>query len=154
MPGLDISLRGPLGRGFLIPASARKIALVAFDAAPLHLRGLIQSAFKQKASVVVVSNFAVGNLSDEVEVQPLSVLNDVMAWADYAAFDVTREKLHQLRERLGVKNQLPALLEAQILIRTSMPCGGVAECGICTVILKSEWQLACKEGPVFDLWGI
>jgi len=154
MPGLTVSLRGPLGHGFSIPAVARRIALVAFDDAPVRLRSLIQPAFKQKAAVVVVSDFAVGNLSDEVEVQPLSVLSDVMAWADYAAFDVTRENLSQLREKLGMKEQVPAGLEAQVLIRTSMPCGGVAECGMCAVSLKAEWRLACNDGPVFDLRGI
>ena len=151
MPGLVVSLRGPLGRGFAIPASARRIALVAFDDSSMRLRGLIRLALKQGAAVVVVSDLAVGNLSDEVEVQPISALAEVMAWADYAAFDVARENLLRLKERLGVKNQLPAAPEAQILIRTAIPCGSVAECGVCAVSLKSEWQMACKDGPVFDL---
>ena len=154
MPGLNISLRGPLGRGFAIPAFARKIALVAFDDAPLRLRGLIHPALKQGAAVVVISDFAIGNLSDEVEVQPVSALAEVLAWADYAAFDVARENLPGLREKLGSTKQLPALPEAQVLIRTSLPCGGVADCGVCAVSLKSEWQLACKDGPVFDLMEI
>jgi len=25
-----------------------------------------------------------------------------------------------------------------------------ADCGICAVPLKSDWKLACKDGPVFD----
>jgi hypothetical protein len=36
MPGMALSLRGPLGRGFNIPVSARRIALVAFDDAPVR----------------------------------------------------------------------------------------------------------------------
>ncbi|MEP6894476.1 MAG: hypothetical protein ABI986_02595, partial [Chloroflexota bacterium] len=139
MPGLNISLRGPLGRGFAIPAFARKIALVVFDDAPLRLRGLIRPALKQGAAVVVISDFAIGNLSDEVEVQPLSALAEVMAWADYAAFDVARANLPGLREKLGLTKKLPALPKAQVLIRISMPCGGVADCGVCAVSLKSEW---------------
>jgi dihydroorotate dehydrogenase electron transfer subunit len=131
--------------------SARKIALVAFDDAPLRLRGLIRPALKQGAAVVLVSDFHVDNLSDEVEAQPLSALQDVMAWADYAAFDVARVNLFELRERLGVLKQAQASCEAQILIRTAVPCGGVADCGVCGVSLKSGWQLACKDGPVFDL---
>ena len=151
MPGISLSLRGPLGHGFLIPASARKIALIAFDDAPLRLRGLIRPALKQGAAVVLVSDFNVDNLSDEVEVQPLSALLDVMTWADYAAFDVARENLFGLREQLGVLKQLPASYEAQVLIRAAMPCGGIAECGVCAVSLKSGWQMACKDGLVFDL---
>ena len=30
-PGLELSLRGPLGRGFTLPVSARKVGLIAFD---------------------------------------------------------------------------------------------------------------------------
>ena len=151
MPGRQISLRGPLGRGFVIPASARKIALVAFDDAPLRLRGLIRPALKQGAAVVLVTDFTVENLSDEVEAQPLSALQDVLGWADFAAFDVARVNLFELKERLRAMKQLPAACEAQVLIRTAVPCGGVADCGVCAVSLKSGWQLACKDGPVFDL---
>jgi len=151
IPGTVISLRGPLGRGFAVPVFARKIALVAFDDSPLRLRGLIRPALKQGAAVVLVSDFHVDNLSDEVEAQPLSALQDVMAWADYAAFDVARVNLFELRERLRVLKQAQAASEAQVLIRTAVPCGGVADCGVCGVSLKSGWQLACKDGPVFDL---
>ncbi|MEP7137214.1 MAG: hypothetical protein ABI904_19985 [Chloroflexota bacterium] len=151
MPGLSISLRGPLGRGFAVPVAARKIALVAFDDAPSRLRGLIRPALKQGAAVVVVSDFPVGELSDDVEVQPSATLHEVLAWADYAAFDVARENLFGLREKLGTMKQASAAVEAQVLIRTAMPCGGVADCAACAVSLKSGWQLACKDGPVFDL---
>jgi dihydroorotate dehydrogenase B-like protein len=150
-PGLNVSLRGPLGRGFTVSTSAGKIALVAFDDVPVRLRGLIQPALKRRAEIVVVSNFAIGDLSNEVEAQPLSALSEVMAWADYAAFDVARVNLFELREKLGGTKQLSALNEAQVLIRTPMPCGGVADCAVCAVSLKSGWQLACKDGPVFDL---
>ena len=151
MPGLNISLRGPLGRGFTIPISARKIALIAFDDTPVRLHGLIRPALKQGAAIVVVSDFAVGDVSDEVEAQPLSALGEVLAWADYAAFDVARTNLLELKEKLGMLKQLPVLYEAQVLIRTSMPCGGVADCGVCAVSLKSGWQMACKDGPVFNV---
>ena len=151
MPGRQLSLRGPLGRGFAIPVAARKIALIAFDDAPSRLRGLIRLALKQDAAVVLVSDFAVDNLSDEVEAQPLAALQDVMAWADFAAFDVARVNLFELREKLGFMKQAQAACEAQVLIRTAVPCGSVADCGVCGVNLKSGWQLACKDGPVFDL---
>jgi dihydroorotate dehydrogenase electron transfer subunit len=123
---------------------------VAWDDTPARLKGLIRPALKQDAAVVLVSNTAPDDLSDDVEVQPLSGLNDVLAWADYVAFDVGHENLHQLREQLGKQNPLPAGVNAQVLVRTPVPCGGIAECGVCAVTLNSEWKLACKEGPVFD----
>jgi NAD(P)H-flavin reductase len=151
MPGMEVSLRGPLGRGFAVPASARKIALIAYDDSPSRLRGLIRPALKQTAAVVLVTDNANDNLPDEVETQPLSALSEIITWADYVAIDVARANLFELKERLGELNQLSALKEAQVLIRTPMPCGGIAECGVCAVSLKSGWKMACKDGPVFDL---
>jgi len=151
-PGAEIYLRGPLGRGFALPPSARKVALVAFDDHPARLSGLIQLALKQGAAVVLVCDEHELQLPDEVEIQPLSALGDILEWADYTAFDVTREKLSVLKEVVGKQYQMPAGKEAQVLIRTSMPCGGMADCGVCTVTMKSNWKLSCKDGPVFD-WG-
>ena len=149
-PGQQLYLRGPLGRGFERPPFARRVALIAFDTPPVRLRGLIKPALKLEAAVVLVCDSASEQLPDEVEVQPLSALADILNWADYIAFDVARENLPRLRERLGTSNQLPALRAAQVLVRTLMPCGGVADCGVCAVQLKSAWRLACKEGPVLN----
>jgi dihydroorotate dehydrogenase B-like protein len=149
-PGQGIALRGPFGRGFEIPAIARKIALIAYDDSHLRLRGLIQPALRQGAAVVLVGNLAIENLPDAVELQPLSLLPEIIAWADYAAFDVARENLSGLAERLGEPKQVSAWSGAQVLIHTPVPCGGVAECGVCAVSLKSGWKMACKDGPVFE----
>lgn len=151
MPGMEISVRGPLGRGFELPASARKVALIAFDDSISRLRGLIQPALSQGAAVVLVCDSRAESLPDDVEVQPSSALTEIVEWADYLAFDVARENLHGLMERLGKQNQASALREAEVLIRTQIPCGGVAECGVCAVTTKSGWKMACKEGPVFRL---
>ena len=150
-PGDSLHLRGPLGRGFNVPPGARRIALIAFDDAPVRLRGLIRPALAQNASVVLLSNSLGDGLPDDVEVQPLSAVGDVLKWADYIALDVNRENLPGLRQKLLEQNRLAAAKDAQVLIHTAMPCGGIAECGVCAVSTKSAWKLACKDGPVFDL---
>ena len=149
-PGHEIYLRGPLGRGFMLPSSARKVALVAFDDSPARLHGLIRPALRQKAAIVLLCDSRLDNLPDAVEVQPVSALSEIMDWADYAAFDVSRENLPGLKERLFNRRQAKSLYEAQVLVRTPVPCGGMAECGVCAVTVKSAWKMACKEGPVFD----
>jgi NAD(P)H-flavin reductase len=149
-PGLSLHLRGPLGRGFSLPLAARRVGLVAFDDSPARLRGLIRPALKQDAAVVLVSNSSPDNLPDDVEVQPLSALNEILEWADYAAFDIARENLPQLREWRRKRNPLAVEIDAQVLVRTPVPCGEIAECGVCAVTLTSDWKLACKDGPVFD----
>jgi dihydroorotate dehydrogenase electron transfer subunit len=129
---------------------ARKTGLVAFDGAPERLRGLVRQSLQQEAAVVLVCDSAPENLPDEVEVQPLSVLYEILEWADYVAFDVARENLSPLREQLAKKRLQLAGMGAQVLIRTPVPCGGIADCGICAVLTKSDWKLGCKDGPVFD----
>jgi NAD(P)H-flavin reductase len=150
-PGDELCLRGPLGRGFAVPVSARKVALIAYDDAPSRLRGLIRPALKQDASVVVVTYSSGDGLPDDVEIQPLSAMEEIVKWADFIALDVSRENMPKLMGKLLGMHQLESVNEAQILIRTPMPCGGIAECGVCAVVTKSTWKLACKDGPVFDL---
>jgi len=144
-PGTQLNLRGPLGHGFNLPAAARKIALIAFDDSPERLRGLIPLAFKQGAEVVLVSDIPAADLPEAVEVQPLQALEEICRWSDFAAFDLARENLPRLNQISGMKNQ------AQALIRAPMPCGAIAECGICSILIHKEWKLICKEGPVFGL---
>ncbi|HLO18026.1 MAG TPA: hypothetical protein VK206_24560, partial [Anaerolineales bacterium] len=157
-PGIELHLRGPLGRGFTLPISARKVGLVAFDDSPARLKGLIWQALKREAAVVLVCDSTPDHLPNDVEVHPMSSLQEIVEWADYLALDVARENLNQMREQLGKANQFaagkarvgPSRNDAQILVRTPVPCGGLAECGICAVTSKSNWKLACKDGPVFD----
>lgn len=151
MPGTHLNLRGPLGHGFTIPASARKVALIAFDDSPRRLRGLIPLALKQGSEVVLVSNSALDDVPEAVEVQPLQALTEIYQWADYAAFDAARENLNQLKEMLGVLEQARSPRDAQILIRAPMPCGALAECGVCALTIRREWKMICKDGPVFEV---
>jgi dihydroorotate dehydrogenase electron transfer subunit len=51
---------------------------------------------------------------------------------------------------LGV-SQPSVKKKAQVLVGTPIPCGGIADCGVCAVNTKSSWMLACEDGPVFDL---
>jgi hypothetical protein len=153
-PGTQLNLRGPLGHGFSIPTFARKVALIAFDESSARLHGLISIALKQDAEVVLVSNSIVGDVPEAVEVQPQQALTDIYQWADYAALDVARENLHQLGEMLGKREQAKSPREAQVLVRAPMPCGALAECGVCALTIRREWKMICKDGPVFELNSI
>ncbi|HEX6035689.1 MAG TPA: hypothetical protein VFY83_14710, partial [Anaerolineales bacterium] len=112
-PGMTLHLRGPLGRGFSLPLTARRVGLVALDDSPARLKGLIQPALRQEAAVVLVSGSAPEDLPDDVEVQPPSALQDILEWADYVAFDIPREYLSGLREQLGKQNRLAVGMGAQ-----------------------------------------
>ena len=150
-PADQINIRAPIGHGFSIPASAKKIALIAYEESSARLQGLIPMALKQNAEIVLLCDSQEINVPEIIEIQPLHSIHDVLSWVDYVAIDIARENLNQLRGKLGKHNQAQNKYEAQVLIYTSMPCGGVAECGICALTLSHEWKMICKEGPVFQL---
>jgi hypothetical protein len=127
------------------------VALVALGETGARLNPLLASALEQSASVVLVSDLDLAGLPPEVEIQPAAALEEVVGWADYLAFDLPRESLPGLREKLGFGGPVKIKFEAQALIVTPMPCGGMADCGVCAITLRRGWKMACKAGPVFDL---
>jgi len=156
--GTRLHLRGPLGHGFILPNEARRVALIAFDPqqasasdSPVRLLALLDSALKQEASIVLVCQTPPDDLPFQIEVQPLSALIDVCDWADYIAMEASRESFPELKKMLGAGSPLKIRKDAQVLIRIPMPCGALAECGVCTVESHRGPLLACKDGPVFDL---
>ena len=163
LPGQTLTLRGPLGRGFRLPASARKVALVAWKLAPAVLLALLAPALAQNASLALLCDDPPDDLPSDVEVQPLEALPEVFAWADYVALHVERESLAGVVERLGSAAPARGPQEAEVLVGAPVPCGGLAECGVCAVHVKNEVRLACKDGPVFrydevkrlfDIWEV
>lgn len=150
-PGMVLSLRGPLGHGFSLPVSAGRIALVSLGETTARLKPLLAIALGRGASVALVSDLDLLELPPEVEVQPVSALAEVARWADYLAVDLPRESLLELRKMLGVDKQTRVTFDAQVLVLTPMPCGGMADCGVCAVTVRRGWKMACKDGPVFDL---
>ncbi len=150
LPGTRLQLRGPLGHGFAVPIGARRLALVAFRCSPRTLLSLLDAAGGVNGSLALLSDQIPEDLPLHVEAQPLTALPDICRWADYIAFDLAREALPKLKEMLqGDRSLLKA--EAQVLVRTPMPCGAKAACGVCTVEAGRESLLACDDGPVFDL---
>lgn len=149
-PGTRLFLRGPLGHGFNLPVSARRVGFIAFDRSPRTLLALLGPALRQEAAVTLVAAQIPENLPFQVEVQPLNALPEICKWADYVAFDISRAALAALKEQLQPSR---AALKAsgQVLVRTPMPCGALADCGVCTVELGGKTYLACDDGPVFEL---
>ncbi len=150
--GMKIHLRGPMGHGFHLPGLARRIALVVKQVDINRLSPLIPLALQQKANIVLYTDQFPEGLTPEIEVFPLDQLVGVAEWADYLAADIRLEDLRVIRQLLGLgleRQRVP--FTAEILLRTPMPCGGTAECGVCSVLTHQGYQFACKDGPVFDL---
>jgi hypothetical protein len=150
-PGSELNLRGPLGKGFVLPPRARRVALVAgMGVDTARLLPVAEMALHQNAAVTLVCDDPPDQLPLQLEVQPERALAEVCAWCDYAAYDVERDALKDLMRRLdGIGDT--ALADSEVLIRTAMPCGGLAECGVCTIRTRDGFRLACVDGPVLNL---
>jgi len=140
LPGAALSLRGPLGRGFSLPRTARRVALAALGGSAARLLPLARLALNQDAAVLMMCPDTPDSLPREVEVLPPTALAEAAAWADYLAVDSDLAGLSDLRG-----------LSGEALVQTPLPCGGMADCGACAVHLKRGFLLACKDGPVVDL---
>lgn len=152
MPGDRLSLRGPLGWGFELPASVRRLALADLGGGVARLLPLISLALARNAAVALYSDSPAPLLPFSVEVNPLSLLPEALAWADFLALDLKLEGLTDLRSQLGLRyGESELTIPAQALIASPMPCGGIAECGVCAVLVGKRWKLVCRDGPVFDL---
>ncbi len=146
-PGTELVLRGPLGHGFHLPSGARHVALCAFGPTPARLLPLVASANGQNAEVALLTDAAPDGLPAAIEILPSANLPELLNWADYLALDASRNQIPTL---LTLLTTTAHIVYAQILIETSLPCGGLAACGACAVTFPHGWKLACKDGPVFE----
>lgn len=147
-PGWQLNVRGPLGKGFHLPVAARSIALVVLSQTISRLLPLIDLALAQRAALVLLTDHVPDGLPAAIEISPLSALSETTRWADYLAVDLPRAALPSFLQSLSGAGYRR---EGQILVETALPCGGMGDCGVCAVSLRQGYQLACKDGPVFDL---
>jgi dihydroorotate dehydrogenase electron transfer subunit len=144
---MQLALRGPLGNGFRLPKRLKRLALLALDGEPARLLPLLPEARQRDLEVALFTETGPTELPLNVEVQPLSALSRIQAWADFVAVDISIERLDSLVEHLGTARSL----KGQALVAAPMPCGGLAQCGICTLNVGKREKLICEEGPVFAL---
>ena len=152
-PGERVAYLPSQGHGFKLPPSARRVALCALNLAPIRLLPLMAQALAQDATVTLFcdpqpSPDILQRIPSVVEIAPLGNLADNLNWPDYLAVDLRLETLPQLDQLLP---ESPLPFEGQALVRASMPCHGVGECGVCAVETRHGTKLACSDGPVFDL---
>lgn len=149
--GMTLRLRGPMGQGFKLPPTTRRLALASLEGTAARLLPLANRALEQNASVVIYSRAAPNSLPEEVEVLPLDLLPEATGWADFLALEAPVTALTGLAGRLGLLPYQRANCLIQVMVIAPMPCGGTAECGVCAVPTRAGWALACSDGPVFDL---
>ena len=150
-PGISLSLRGPLGHGFSIPEGIQRLALAAFGDTTARLLPLIHTAIRRNISVAVFAESTLSLLPSEVEVNLLGAVSEALSWADFLIVDLPVDALPRLLAALGVDHTDRIPCPGQALVIIPMPCGGVAECGVCALPAGKGWKLMCRDGPVVDL---
>ncbi len=156
-PGFQLNGKGPQGNGFHIPAQTRKLSLVCYHPAPQLILGLERLVRSTGCETNLFWNRPADidpilPLQSHLEVVSITEVEEAFLWADYVAIDIPIQNLPEillLRDKLGSAIHGKPI---EILIRIDMPCGGIGECGICSIPThKKSWKLACKDGPVFRL---
>lgn len=150
-PGCPLILRSPLGQGFKLPAQVRRLALAACGDTLSRLYPLAAKAAALGADVAWFTDAPTPVMPAAFELNELSALPDGVRWADWLAVDLPLERLGELGMQLGYSDSRRLPCPGQALIVTPMPCGAVGECGACAVPMRRGYQLACTDGPVFDL---
>jgi len=150
-PGTLLRLRGPLGQGFSVPEAARRLALAALGLTSARLLPLADLALRRGVSVALFCDGSPPPLPAAVEINPLNALPEALSWADFLALDLPLEMLPGLRASLGLDHLARLSCPGQVLVFGPMPCGGLADCGVCAVPVRRGYLLACKDGPVVDL---
>lgn len=147
-PGALLELHGPLGRGFQVPAHARRLALAALGESVSRLLPLLDAVLADGGDVALFARCPLPPLPSSVEIHQLAALPEALPWADFLAVDLPLAGLPDLPAILGARH-LPCL--GQALVLAPMPCAGLAECGACAVPIRQKYKLACTDGPVFHL---
>jgi NAD(P)H-flavin reductase len=151
-PGQELRLRGPLGGGFHPPQTLHRLALAGLGRTANRLLPLAADALQRGAAVALFSDSPLPPLPPAIETHPLEALRESLDWPDYLAVDLPASLLIRLAEVLGLNHDhLRLNCEAEALVMTQMPCGGLGECGVCSLEVAGRPRLACKDGPVFRL---
>ncbi len=148
--GTRLHLRGPLGKGFNLAPIHRNLALVALGDTAARLMPVIHT-LHTRVEIALFTHAPLPALPPAVEAHPLSALPEALPWADHLLLDLPHTRLPDIRKHLGVEPYGGLPCPAQALVHIPMPCGGLAECGVCAVPTRRQYKLACVEGPVFDL---
>lgn len=154
IPGTELVLRGPLGKGFELPNTVSRLALAALGASPARLLPLARTALERDCAVTLFTATPLPGLSSTIEIFPLDALREALSWPDLLALDLPLERLPTLGAWLGLSSAQPLPCSVQVLVWTAMPCSGLAECAVCAVPSRRGYKLACLDGPVFPLEGL
>ena len=168
--GARVNLIGPLGRGFEVNVTARRLLLVATAHQVPVLLPLARSDALRSQSVALLlaapsaaDLYPLRLLPPSVEVHIVTVdgsagragnvvdaFPGLVPWADQICIAGDPRAYATLAQAIREMRVAPPPGFAQALVAPAMACG-VGACRGCAVATTRGVQLACTDGPVFDL---
>jgi len=169
-PGETLDIIGPLGKGFTLAHSTRRILLVAGGLGLAPLVALADEAISKEISVVLLQGAETGErivparyLPPEIEYQictddgslgrcdlVTNLCPEYLDWADQVCACGPSAMLPalvtQVRDMAIAGRRIPV----QVSLEARMACG-VGACLSCVVDTRHGKKRVCKDGPVFDL---
>jgi hypothetical protein len=151
VPGDELDVLGPVGRGFDLPPRAGH--LLAAAATPARLLALMDWALERGWAVTMwlppqaVPPGAPPSLPEAVEVQRGELSAELLGWADIVALDLPEPACRAAEIRAARSGRAPGFVQA--LVDVPMPCGTGA-CQACWVESGRGRKLACVDGPVIQ----
>jgi NAD(P)H-flavin reductase len=154
-PSQKVEVRGPFGHGFSIPQISKKVCLVSWDQHPNRLMDMLKKTIREQREIILVWDAFQQtedslSIPEDVEIMGLQNLDDAIRWADFIGMDSPINLLSEVARHKSILQSGVLTCPIQILVSTSMPCLGIADCGICSIPVKKGYKLTCKDGPVFD----
>jgi hypothetical protein len=150
-PGTVLELSGPFGKGYQLSKNVQHLMLVVLGGTIDRILPMGISALNQDTSVTLFADAPLPALPPSIEAYPLSLIAENLQWADFVIADMPIASLADWRERFGMPMDEPLPCPGQALVISPMPCGGLADCGVCAIPFRRTWKMCCKDGPVFDL---
>jgi len=150
-PDVSLFIRYPLGKGFAIPSSARRLLMVSATGHPLRLLPEAGKMLANGGEAALFSYSLPGEISPEIELLTRDELADACSWADCIIGDTPIDHLAVWKSMVSLGDHVDPKRDIQVLVDTPMACHGTAECSVCAVKTRHGWKNACSDGPVFQL---
>jgi dihydroorotate dehydrogenase electron transfer subunit len=153
--GDTLDLLAPLGNAIEFDANVRHVLLIGEDTRIVQLIALAHDAVAQAREVVLVNRgatvFPAHLLSPEIEYRTDDALSaELIAWADALVASGPDELYGALADAICAARYRLEPGFARVIVDVPMPCGAGA-CYACAVETARGVQLACADGPAFDL---
>jgi len=169
-PGMKVSIVGPLGNGYRVPAAARRLLLAADAPHAPALLPLVPPgvAGDREITLLLAADTAaqlypLRLLPPAVEVhisttdgsagRPGDLVGsfaELVDWADHICIAADPVSYPLLARIVWERRIVPTATFAEALVSPPMACG-VGACQGCAVATNQGVRLACTDGPVFDL---